>query len=259
MNKIIVLAISAISWGCITPNQPLSGDYEIVDVECETSLQENLSDICIGKYIYRSRTDVPNLYKAHLMMEYAGDELKWFDTPYGFMPDKSDYRLQASYGISQKRGEITLFAPNRGQTIKFKVKYVGAHVGSNLLDIGDVILLYNNDKYIFNEYQKVVKAECVIRDFISGWLQFERNDIFSLLISINLKNRDSRFNTQALEFRSYPASPQNRWIKMDTPVTVSKSANNRYFVSYTTVDKRDNNHQIQYDFSFELSPDELPK
>ncbi|WP_303272813.1 hypothetical protein [uncultured Alistipes sp.] len=121
MNKIIVLAISAISWGCITPNQPLSGDYEIVDVECETSLQENLSDICIGKYIYRSRTDVPNLYKAHLMMEYAGDELKWFDTPYGFMPDKSDYRLQASYGISQKRGEITLFAPNRGQTIKLNL------------------------------------------------------------------------------------------------------------------------------------------
>ena len=54
-------------------------------------------------------------------MEYAGDELKWFDTPYGFMPDKSDYRLQASYGISQKRGEITLFAPNRGQTIKLNL------------------------------------------------------------------------------------------------------------------------------------------
>ena len=79
------------------------------------------------------------------------------------------------------------------------------------------------------------------------------------MISVNLKDRGSRFDAQALEFRSYPASPQNRWIKMDAPVTVSKSANNRYFASYTTVDKRDNNHQIQYDFSFELSPDELPK
>lgn len=259
MNKIIVLAISAMLWGCSTPKQSLSGDYEIVGVECEKSLQEKLTDICVGKYIYRSRADVPNLYKAHLMTSYAGNELKWFDTPSGFMPEKSDYILQAFYGMSQERGEIILFAPNHSRTVKFKVKYIGSHVGSNLLDISDVISLYYNDNYIFNEYQKVVKAKCIIRDFVSGWLQSERTDFYSLLVSVNLKDRGSRFDTQALEFRSYPASPQNRWIKMETPVIASKFANNRYSVSYTTIDERNSNHQIRYDFSFELLPDELPE
>lgn len=259
MNKIIALAISVILLGCTTADQSLSGDYEIVGVECEKSLQEKLTDICVGKYIYRSRLDVPNLYKAHLMMGYADNKLKWFDTPSGFMPEKSDYILHASYGMSQKRGEITLLAPDCSRTIKFKVKYIGSHLGSNLVDMNDVISLYYNDKYIFNEFQKIVKAKCLIRDFVSGWLQFERTDYYSLLVSINLKDRVSRFDTKVLEFRSYPASPQNRWIKMETPVNASKFANNKYTASYTKIDEQNRNHQIGYEFSFEIKPNELPE
>lgn len=259
MNKIIVLAISAILWGCTTPNQSLSGDYEIVGVECEKSLQEKLTDICMGKYIYRSRTDVPNLYKTHLMTEYADNELKWFDTPAGFMPEKSDYRLQASYGMSQKRGEIILFAPNHGQTIKFKVKYVGSHIGSNLLDIGDVIALYYNDNYIFNTYEMTVQTYGKRCDFINGELKYQATKKFQLVISVDLKHKGNRDDTKMLEFyEEWSSEPRDyTHYKLPAPIIVSKWTNNKYSVSYT--DTSDGTYQRRFDFSFEISPDVLPK
>ncbi len=291
MKRLIIILILALAEGCITPpDNPLIGEYVITDVDCnDASLQDKLKHICVGKYIYRSRSDVkrwatyvpniPNPYShtnntiwesPYLLMLYNNNRLKWIDSLSGFMPLNSDYFLRAKFNVSQERGEIFLssspsttdFAP-----IKFKIKYSNPLLFvyetpcySDLLDIGDVIALYYNDDYIFNTYEMTVHTYGKRCDFINGEPKYQATKKFQLVISVDLKHKGDRDDTKMLEFyEECSFEPPHDFIRYElpAPIIVSKWINNEYSVSYT--DTSDGIYQRRFDFSFEISPDVLPE
>lgn len=79
------------------------------------------------------------------------------------------------------------------------------------------------------------------------------------MIELTLKNKGHRDDTKMLEFYEVWSSELGDYTcyELPTPIIVSKWTNNRYSVSYT--DTSLGTYQKQFDFSFELSPDELPK
>ncbi len=285
MKQLIIILIVILANGCITPpEKPLTGEYVITDVECvDASLQNKLESICIGKYIYRSRSDVkkwstyqPNIqgrctfwHSPFLLMNYKNNELEWLDTLSGFMPKNSDYFLRAKFNVSQERGEIALsYSPLLTDIapIKFKIKYSnpllsvnGTPCYSDLLDIGDVIALYYNDNYIFNTYEMTVQTYGKRCDFINGELKYQATKKFQLVISVDLKHKGNRDDTKMLEFyEEWSSEPRDyTHYKLPAPIIVSKWTNNKYSVSYT--DTSDGTYQRRFDFDFEISPDVLPK
>lgn len=287
MKRLITILILALTEGCITPpDNPLIGEYVITNVTCDdASLQDSLKRICIGKYIYRSKSDVKrwatkttNCFhplakdtiweSPYLLMLYNNNNIKWIDTLSGFMPLNSDYFMSAKFNISQKRGEIFLSNSPlmRSAPIKFKIEYSnpllsvnGMPYYSDLLDIGKVIALYYNDDYIFNTYEMTVHTYGTRRDFINGELKYQATKKFQLVISVDLKNKGHRDDTKMLEFYEVWSSELGDYTcyELPIPIIVSKWTNNRYSVSYT--DTSLGTYQKQFDFSFELSPDELPK
>lgn len=289
MKPLIVILILAFAGGCITPpDKPLIGEYVIIDVECPIArLQDTLKSICVGKYIYRSRSDVKRwatqrpyiphpLAKSgtiwespYLLMLYNNNELKWIDSLSGFMPQNSDYFLRAKFNISQERGEIFLSSsPSMANfpSVKFKIKYSNPLLYvyetprySDLVDIGDVIALYYNDNYIFNTYEMTVHTYGKRCDFINGELKYQATEKFQLVISVDLKHKGDWDDTKMLEFyeeRSSEPCDYTRY-ELPAPIIVSKWGDNKYSVSYT--DKSDGSYQRSFDFSFKMSPDMLPK
>ena len=293
MKKIFLFALAISLWGCLSPDHPLSGYYEIVAVDCDEAHQDKLTNTCVGKCIYRSASDLVTFYnptyfdngrkffidqpqyeseaiisdRPYLRTKYKKAWLHWFNTSSGFVPNNSDYKMCTSYGMSQKRGIVSFYAPNNNRTIKFKIKYIGVDTDLEVLDIHNVISSYYGDKYIFNEYQKTVKAKCVIREFHLGELYSKNIEDRSLLLSVNIKG-DKSFDykdIRVLEYM-YPTLKTMyakdgytyKWAKFPSSITASLTSNIDDFqqsqYTYHILYKGEHHY---YDYYFNLTPEDL--
>lgn len=293
MKKIVLFVLSISLWGCLSPDHPLSGYYEIVAVDCDEAYQDKLANICVGKCIYRSTSDHVTFYnptyfdngrkffidqpqyeseaiisdRPYLRTKYKNVWLNWFNTSSGFIPNNSGYNICPSYGMSQKRGIISLYAPNNNRVIKLKFRYVGSNTNLETLDIYNVISYYYDDKYIFNEYLKIVQAKCVIREFHSGEL-FQKNiKDRSLLVSVNIKGKKS-FNYKDIKVLEYTHPTLKtmyakdgytyRWTKFPSSIMASLTSNIDDFqqsqYTYHILYKSEHHY---YDYYFNLPPKDL--